>query len=254
MSKVKECESRTKEFLKSKNAREGSAAKAGGTAGGGASTPNIAAPGQAAVEFARSLLGVAPASMLERANAALVAVAARRSLLPTDHAAAVGCLLVYYLDVESTVEHVVALNDVTSAQFLVSLAARVRTDVMRSDVMDGEPMLPSPSALTTLHRDRTKQLALDLDHASNDIAMGELSPDDTFTSASIALHKARERFALRNGAASAGNTAEQDGYPVVDGYTPLHIATGVTQLVSIRSIYGYFTSFAMRYGHDWARS
>ena len=139
-------------------------------------TPDIVAPGPAAAEFARSLLGVAPASTIANANAVLAAVATRRSLLPTDHAAAVGCLLVYYLDVECTIERIVSLNGVTSAQFLVSLAERVRADVSRADVGTGEAMLPSPSTIATMHQDRTKQLVLDLDHTSNDVAMGELVP------------------------------------------------------------------------------
>ena len=42
---------------------------------------NVAAPTPAAVEFVRALLGIAPASTLDQANAALLAVAATTTAL-----------------------------------------------------------------------------------------------------------------------------------------------------------------------------
>ena len=163
--------------------------------------------------FATSIISLATQGVLDQAGAILTAVAAQRNQLPTDLAAVVGCLLVYYMDVDDTLKFVCSLDEPRSGQFLVALAQRVRSNVMRSDVAQGKAMLPSPAFTRTTQQDRTRQLSLDMEHSANDVAMGGVQPNIAFKSASEALAAAVQRFTFINTLAGA------------TGYGPYSIAS-----------------------------
>ena len=103
-------------------------------------------PASEAQGFATSIIGLAPPSVLDRAGTILTAVAAHRNQLPTDLAAVVGCLMVYYMDVDAAVEFVSTLDAPRSGQFLVALAQRVRSDVMRADVAQASTLVRTPQS------------------------------------------------------------------------------------------------------------
>ena len=84
------------------------------------------------------MLAIAPPAVIERAHDILSAVSGCRPLLSTDIAVAVGCIFVYYMDQSRSVSFVSALDASSSVHFLLALARRVRADVMRSDVAEGE--------------------------------------------------------------------------------------------------------------------
>ena len=105
---------------------------ASGQAGG------VAQSATEAWDFAKAIISLATQDVIDQAGAILKAVAEQRNQLPTDLAAVVGCLLVYYMDVDDTVKFVCSLDAPRSGQFLVALAQRVRSDVMRADVAQGK--------------------------------------------------------------------------------------------------------------------
>ena len=119
----------------------------------------------AALGFIDTLLGIAPKSVLELSGEIMGIVSKSRALLHTDTAAAVGCILVYYMEREDTASFLQTLDDPSAASFLVALAMRTQADVTRVDAFDGRDLLPSAAARLTPSGERKRGAAHDLDSA-----------------------------------------------------------------------------------------
>ena len=106
----------------------------------------------------------------------LAAVGSRRSLLSLDTAAAAGCLVVYNMAEHDVVELLSSLDEAGVEQLLVALATRARSEVLRY-TSGGEPVLPSPSAVSASNAECLSTANVDLERVANDLAMGELDAD-----------------------------------------------------------------------------
>ena len=139
-----------------------------GTASSGVSNPSGGArpPRGAAADFSDALLDSAPKSILELASEIMGDVGNSRSLLPTDVAAAVGCVLVYYMGQAETASFLQSLDDMSSASFMVALAMRTYADVKQFDALSGQAALPSTSARLTPPGERRLGAAHDLERVT----------------------------------------------------------------------------------------
>ena len=169
--------------------------------------------------FAATLLDLAPQSTVDRASVILAAVGSRRSLLSLDTAAAAGCLVVYNMAEYDVVELLSSLDEAGVEQLLVALATRARSEVLRNTA-GGEPVLPSPSAVSASNAECLSTANVDLERVANDLAMGELDADATFSSAVTAIQSARARSAN-----AAGSTSSYSPLPSVP-ITPLIAGSG----------------------------
>ena len=153
----------------------------------------------AALGFIDTLLGIAPKSVLELSGEIMSLVSKSRALMHTDTAAAVGCILVYYMEREDAASFLETLDDPSMASFLVALALRTQADVNRADVLDCQDLLPSGAARLTPSGDRKRGAAHDLEMAKRGILNGEIATDDVFNSATVAMTTAATRFASKAG-------------------------------------------------------
>ena len=64
-------------------------------------------------------------------------------------------------------------------------------------------MLPSPSAVSASNAECLSTANVDLERVANDLAMGELDADETFSSAVTAIQSARARSAIAVGSTSS---------------------------------------------------
>ena len=170
------------------------------TDGGGAARVAEAERTPAAL-FIDEILSSMPPSMLELVGGILVNVGQERAQLPSDTAAAAGCMLLYGMYADEAVVFVAALTPERSAAFLAALARRVRREASQAAAAGSDYQVTSPFAAPSQGLDRTRSAAQDLAEAGNDIQIGELDPGTIFREATRTLVEARLRLPLGSGAA-----------------------------------------------------
>ena len=166
-------------------------------------------------EFVAAMLGIAPQSVLDTSASVMDAISRSRTLLLTDSAAAIGCLLVYGMGEQDAIAFLVELDALESERFMVSLAQRTHAEVTQSVAKAGEAMLPSPVATSIDPPGRVRRASFDLETSVNDVAMGEISPLDIFHRASVAVTMARNRL--------ASGVASQSSYSPLAPRRRLHL-------------------------------
>ena len=153
----------------------------------------------AANDFIDALLDSAPKPILELASGIMGDISNSRALLPTDVAAAVGCVLVYYMERTETVAFLQSLDDPQSERFMVALALRTHADVRQLDMQQGRAVLPGTSARLTPPGERRLGAAQDLEKTTLGISNGEIATERVLTEAAIAMTEAATRFASKAG-------------------------------------------------------
>ena len=148
----------------------------------------------AANDFIDALLDSAPKSILELASEIMGDVGNSRALMPTDVAAAVGCVLIYYMGRMETVAFLRSLDDPQSASFMVALAMRTHADVKQIDEQSGYAVLPSASVRLTPPGARRLGAAQDLEKATRGISNGEIATEQVLADAAIAMTEVAPRL------------------------------------------------------------
>jgi len=114
--------------------------------------------------------------------------------MPTDVAAAVGCVLIYYMGRMETVAFLRSLDDPQSASFMVALAMRTHADVKQIDEQSGYAVLPSASVRLTPPGARRLGAAQDLEKATRGISNGEIATEQVLADAAIAMTEVAPRL------------------------------------------------------------